>query len=91
MTKPALPPQPRSGITGLLLVFSVTALLLGLGFDLGAGSRVRFWIGDQPAAAAAIGVAGVLFAVIAAHAARALFVSRRKLEEEESSDASSHT
>ncbi len=89
MTKPL--PQPRSDATGLLLVFSIAALLLGLGFDLGMGSRGRFWIGDQPAAATAIGVAGVLFAVLAAHAARAVFVSRRKHEDEESSDASSHT
>ena len=84
----AQPPQ-RSGVTGLLLVFSITALLVGLGFDLGAGSRGRFWIGDQPAAATAVGIAGVLFAVIAAHAARAV-LARRKAEEE-SHDASSHT
>ena len=85
----AQPPQ-RSGVTGLLLVFSVTALLVGLGFDLGAGSRVRFWIGDQPAAAAAVGVAGVLFAVLAAHAARLLLPVRRRQDEEESKDSGSH-
>lgn len=85
----ASPPQ-RSGVTGLLLVFSIAALIAGLGFDLGAGSRVRFWIGDQPASAAAIGVASVLFAVLAAHAAR-LVLARRKPAEEESHDASSHT
>jgi hypothetical protein len=78
----------RSGVTGLLLVFSITALLAGLGFDLGAGSRVRFWIGDQPAAAAAVGVAGVLFAVIAAHLARLMLVRRKS--EEGGHDASSH-
>lgn len=88
MTKPS--PPPRSGATGLLLVFSITALLVGLGFDLLGGSRLRFWIGDQPAAAAAVGVAGVLFAVIAAHAMRAVLQSRRKPEDEESRDASSH-
>ncbi len=86
----AQPPQPPSGVTGLLLVFSITALLVGVGFDLGAGSRVRFWIGDQPAAAAAVGVAGVLFAVLAAHAARAV-LARRKPGEEGSKDAGSHT
>lgn len=91
MTKTPPPPAPRSGVTGLLFVFSITALLAGLGFDLAMGSRVPFWIGDQPAAAAAVGVAGVLFAVIATHIARAVFLSRRSGDEEESSDASSHT
>ena len=86
-----LAPPPRSGVTGLLLVFSIAALLAGLGFDLIGGSRMRFWIGDQPAAAAAVGVAGVLFAVIAAHAMRFVLHSRRKPEDEESRDASSHT
>ncbi|MBL8545607.1 MAG: hypothetical protein JNL81_04040 [Hyphomonadaceae bacterium] len=85
------PPPQRSGATGLLLVFSITALLVGLGFDLGAGSRVRFWIGDQPAAAAAVGVAGVLFAVLASHAARLVLAARSKPHQQESSDASSHT
>lgn len=81
--------RQRSGATGLLLVFSITALLAGLGFDLGAGSRVRFWIGDQPAAAAAVGVVGVLFAVIAAHVARLVLV--RRTPEEGGRDAGSHT
>lgn len=81
-------PPPRSGITGLLLVFCVSGLLLGIGFDLGAGARLRFWIGDQPAAAAAVGVAAVLFAIFAAQVARVL-VGRRQ-RDEGSSDASSH-
>jgi hypothetical protein len=51
---------------------------------------MRFWIGDQPAAAAAVGVAAVLFGVLAAQAGRALFGRRRKADEG-SSDASSHT
>jgi hypothetical protein len=89
MSKRTLPPQ-RSGVTGLLFVFCLTALLVGLGFDLGAGARMRFWIGDQPAAAAAVGVAAVLFGVLAAQAGRALFGRRRKADEG-SSDASSHT
>lgn len=83
------PPSPRSDMTGLLLVFSLTALLAGLGFDLGAGARVRFWIGDQPAAAAAVGVAAVVFVVLAAHACRALLGRARKAGEG-SSDASAH-
>lgn len=83
-------PPPRSGITGLLFVFCLTALVLGLGFDLGLGARVRFWIGDQPAAAAAVGVAAVLFAILAAQAAR-FMLGRRKQPDEGSSDAGSHT
>lgn len=82
-------PPPRSGITGLLLVFSITALLVGLSFDLGMGARVQFWIGDQPAAAAAVGVAAVLFVIMAAQAAR-FVLGRRRPEDERSEDASSH-
>ena len=79
MSKRTLPPQ-RSGVTGLLFVFCLTALIVGLGFDLGASARVRFWIGDQPAAAAAVGVVAVLFSLLASLAARAVFAGRRKTE-----------
>ena len=82
-------PPPRSGITGLLFVFCVTALLVGFGFDLGAGARLRFWIGDQPAAAAAVGVAAVLFTILAAQVARMLLGGRR--QKNEAADASTHT
>jgi hypothetical protein len=71
------PPQ-RSGIAGVLFVFSLTALIAGLGFALGAGARTRFWIGDQPAAAAAVGIAGALFAIAAAHVARMLLGRKRE-------------
>ncbi|MEZ5960208.1 MAG: hypothetical protein R3C30_07225 [Hyphomonadaceae bacterium] len=83
-------PPPRSGITGLLLVFSVTALLLGLGFDLGMGAHVQFWIADQPAAAAAVGAAAVLFAILAAQAAR-FVLGRRRSVNEGSGDAGAHS
>ncbi|MEZ5957898.1 MAG: hypothetical protein R3C27_11885 [Hyphomonadaceae bacterium] len=82
-------PPPRSGLTGLLFVFCLTALLVGLGFDLMGGARVRFWIGDQPAAAAAVGIAGVLFVIIAAQLMR-LVLGRRAGRDEEGSDAGSH-
>lgn len=82
-------PPPRSGITGLLLVFCITALLVGVGFDLGAGARLRFWIGDQPAAAMAVGVAAVLFAILAAQVARVAL--GRRQQKDEAGDASTHT
>jgi hypothetical protein len=63
-------PPPKSGITGVLLVFCVAAVLTGLGFDFGAGAHTKFWIGDQPGAATAIGVAAAVFAVVAARVAR---------------------
>jgi len=85
------PPPARSGATSVLFVFCLAALLLGLGFDLGAGARLRFWIGDQPAAAAAVGVAGILFAVLAAMAARFVFGRRQRAEEESKDVSSSHS
>lgn len=84
--KRTLPPQ-RSGIIGLLFVFALTALIVGLGFDLGAGARLRFWIGDQPLAAAAVGGAAVLFSVFAAQAGRVLLGRKG----EGSSDAGPHS
>lgn len=83
-------PPPRSGITGLLFVFCLTALLLGLGFDIGAAARLPFWIGDQPAAAAAVGIAAILVVTLVAQAAR-FALRRRRAANEESSDAGSHT
>lgn len=68
----------RSGAFGLLLVFCLTAFIGGIGFDLGAGARVRFWIGDQPAAAGDVGVAAALFMVLIAHAGRLAFDRWRK-------------
>lgn len=84
--KRTLPP-PRSTIVGVLFVFSLTALIAGLGFDLAGGARLRFWIGDQPAAAAAVGGAAVLFAILCAQAGRAMLDRRRKPG---SRDAGSH-
>ncbi len=65
-------PSQRNGAFGVLLVFCLTAFIGGLGFDVGAGARVRFWIGDQPAAAAAVGIAAALFMVLAAYGARVM-------------------
>lgn len=65
------PPPRKSGVTGVLLVFCIAALLAGLGFDAGAGAHPSFWIGDQIGAAAAIGVAGAVFAILAARLVRA--------------------
>lgn len=65
-------PPPKSGISGVLLVFCIAAVLAGLGFDFGTGAHTKFWIGDQAGAATAIGVAGAVFAVVAARVARIL-------------------
>ena len=83
-------PHPRGGIFGLLLVFCLTALLAGLGFDMGASARAHFWIGDQPAAAFAVGVAATLFAILSAWAARAV-LGRKAHSDGGSGDASSHS
>lgn len=80
MSKQARPSQ-RSGVFGLLLVFCLTAFIGGIGFDLGAGARLRFWVGDQPAAAGAVGVAAALFMVLIAYAGR-IVLDRRKKEEQ---------
>jgi hypothetical protein len=82
--------RPRGGIFGLLFVFCLTALLAGLGFDLGGSARAHFWIGDQPAAAFAVGVAATLFAILAAWAARAVLGRKTPGEHGGSSDAGSH-
>ncbi|MEQ1489376.1 MAG: hypothetical protein ABL932_02390 [Terricaulis sp.] len=73
-------PSQRSSVFGLLLVFSLTAFVGGLGFDLGVGARLRFWVGDQPAAAAAVGIGAALFMVLIAHAGR-IVLNRRKADE----------
>lgn len=88
MTRP--PPPPRSSAVGLLLVFCLTALVVGIGFDLGASARVRFWIGDQPGAAAAIGAAAALFTILAALGARAV-LGRATEQGKDSTDASADT
>ena len=78
MSKAPRPPQPRSGIAGVLFVFCLAALLAGLGFDLGLGARAHFWIGDQPAAATAIGIAATLFAIVASMVGRMLLGRKRE-------------
>jgi hypothetical protein len=83
-------PPSRGGIFGLLFVFCLTALLAGLGFDLGASARAHFWIGDQPAAAFAVGVAATLFAILAAWSARAVLGRKARDKDGGSSDAGSH-
>ncbi len=76
MTK--APPPQRSGISGVLFVFCLAGLAAGLGFDLGAGARAHFWIGDQPAAAMAIGIAATLFAIVASMLGRVLLGRKRE-------------
>jgi hypothetical protein len=85
----SLNPSPRSGITGLLAVFCFAALLAGIGFDLGAGARAHFWIGAQPAAAAALGIAAAVAAVLVSRLARA--VLSRGQRQERSRDARADT
>ena len=81
----------RSGAFGLLLVFCLTAFIGGLGFDLGAGARVRFWIGEQPGAAGAVGVAAALFMVLIAHGGRmALNRWRKEAANEGGGDGRTH-
>ena len=81
------PPPPRSGLTGLLFVFALTSLLFGLGFDLVGGARAGFWIGDQPGAATALGVACVLIVIVAAQAMR-WALGRGRVGDEGGTDAS---
>jgi len=81
------PEPPRGGIAGLLLVFCVAAFLAGLGFDIGANARSGFWIASEPGAAAAFGVAAVVFAAIAARGMRIVLGRRR---EEGDSDVGGH-
>jgi hypothetical protein len=76
MTK--TPPPQRSGISGVLFVFCLAGLVAGLGFDLGAGARAHFWIGDQPAAAMAIGIAATLFAIVVSMLGRLLLGRKRE-------------
>jgi hypothetical protein len=76
MSKRPLQRRPRSGLTGVLFVFCLAALLAGLGFDVAGEARTSFWIGAQPGAAAMIGVAAVVFAVVAARLAQILFTRR---------------
>lgn len=78
MRKPS--PAQRSAATGVLLVFCVGALIAGLGLDLGAAARVKFWIGDQPAAATAVGVSAALFTVLIMRGLRMIFSGRRRDE-----------
>jgi hypothetical protein len=81
------PSSPRrSNLTGVLVVFCVAALIAGIGFDFGAGAHPGFWIGDQVGAAAAIGVAGAVFAVVVARVMR-LLLGRK----EGSGDAGLHS
>jgi len=78
MSKAPRPPQSRSGIAGVLFVFCLAALIAGLGFDIGLGARAHFWIGDQPAAATAIGIAATLFAIVASMVGRMLLGRKRE-------------
>lgn len=81
-------PEPaRGGVAGLLFVFCIAAFVAGLGFDVGARARFGFWIGAEPGAAGAFGVAAAVFGVIAARGARMLLARRR---EKGDSDASGH-
>lgn len=82
-------PHQRGGIFGMSFVFCLAAALAGLGFDLGLSARAHFWIGDQPGAAFAIGIAAALFAIVAALAGRALL--GREPRDAGSSDAGSHS
>ncbi|MGQ0533152.1 MAG: hypothetical protein ACT4OF_10760 [Caulobacteraceae bacterium] len=79
-------PPRKNGIAGMLFVFCLAAFLAGIGFDLGAGAHASFWIGDQTGAAAAIGVASAVFAVVAVRAARAVLGRRQ-----EGGDAGAHS
>jgi hypothetical protein len=67
------PAPSRRGIAGLLFLFCCAAVAAGLGFDIGLGARSAYWIGAEPGAAAALGVAGAAFALVAAHAGQMLF------------------
>jgi len=68
-------PRVRAGF-GLTVLFSVAALLLGVGLDFATASGTRFWIDDQPGGLALLGAAVALIGVLIAHAVR-LVLGRR--------------
>lgn len=79
-------PRLRSGMTGLLILFSAALLAAGLGFDFGAQARRAFWIGAAPGGAAAIGVGAALFVVLAAQALRWALQRRARQENDDAGD-----
>lgn len=84
MTRP-LPPRAK-GISGLVLLFCVTALAAGLGFDF-MTERNAWWLGAEHGAAAVIGLAAAAFTVLVGHLLRFLLQRRDPVEAGES-DAS---
>jgi len=82
------PPTRAKGISGLVLLFCVTALAAGLAFDF-ATARSAWWLGAEQGAAAIIGVAAVVLVVLAGHLMRFVLRGRQHSEEGER-DAGRH-
>lgn len=78
-------PRVRAGL-GLTILFSMAALLLGIGLDFATASGARFWIDEQPGALALLGAAIALAVVVVAHAVR-LILGRRVASAEGERDA----
>ena len=87
MTKP-LPPRAK-GISGLVLLFCVTALAAGVGFDFLTERRV-WWLGAEHGAGAVIGVAAAVFTVLAGHLLRLVLKRQEPKSETGESDAGHH-
>lgn len=65
------PPPPKSrGVAGVWLLFCVSALAAGLGFDLFGEMGPRFSIAAQPGARALLGLGVAVVLVLVAHALR---------------------
>jgi hypothetical protein len=82
------PPTRAKGISGLVLLFCVTALAAGLAFDF-TTARNAWWLGATAGAAAIIGVAAALLVVMAGHLLRLALRGRGK-DDKGGRDASHH-
>ncbi len=79
MIKPA--PPPKRGISGMLLLFCVVALVAGVGFEFLIDTPPRFSVIAQPGGRAVLGVGVVAALVLLAHAMRALLVRRERSDD----------
>jgi len=66
----APPPNPRGGIAGVWLVFSIAGAAAGLGLSILSRGPSEFWLGAEPGGGAAIGAGAAVFALLAARVAR---------------------
>lgn len=75
MIKPA--PAPKRGISGLLLLFCIVALVAGVGFEFLVDMPPRFSVVAQPGGRAVLGIGVVAALVLLAHAMRVVLARGR--------------